>query len=219
MLVLEAQKRDIFGKRLKNKRKEGLMPVIVYGPREKKTGHFFVNLRDFEKIWKQAGESTIITLKTAEGNKEVLCYDIAHHPITGQALHADFYAVEKGKKVEVAVPLVFEGSSPAIKELGGTLVKVLHEINISALPKDLPHEIKVNIGSLVKLDSQITIADLNLPNGVEVLDEGAEVVAMISAEREEEPEEPSEDVDFSAIEVEKKGKKEEEGEKGGEETD
>lgn len=210
MLILEAQKRDIFGKALKAKREEGLMPIVIYGSREKESGHFFVNLRDFEKVWKQAGESTVITLKTPEGDKDVLCYDVARHPVGGQALHADFYVVEKGKKVEVAVPLVFEGSSPAVKELGGTLVKVVHEINISALPKDLPHEINVNIGALIKLDSQITIADLVLPSGVEVLDDEEEVVAMISAEREEEPEEPSEDVDFSAIEVEKKGKKEEE---------
>ena len=210
MLTLEAQKRDIFGKALEAKRKDGLMPVVIYGSQEKESEHFFVNLRDFEKVWKQAGESTVITLKTPEGNKDVLCYDVARHPVSEQALHADFYIIEKGKKVEVAIPLVFEGSSPAIKELGGTLVKVLHEVNISVLPKDLPHEIKVDISSLAKLDDQITIADLVLPNGVEVLDEKEEVVAMISAEREEEPEEPGEDVDFSAIEVEKKGKKEEE---------
>ncbi len=208
MLELKAEKRTVFGKKLKADRALGKLPIVVHGPKEK-PGSYFVPLETFRKIFSQAGETSIISLKTGAEDHDVLIHEVAIHPLTNQPIHADLYVIEKGKKLEIDVPLVFVGVSPAVKELAGTLVKVLHELKIEALPKDLPRELTVDISALATLDSQILISDLALPAGVKVLHKSDEVVASIGTVKEE-VEEPTTTPDLSAIEVEKKGKKEEE---------
>lgn len=189
-------------------RKKGLLPAVFYGPKEKSTP-IVLNKIDFVKILREAGESTVIGLQTPKGEIEALVREVSYEPVRGEPVHVDFYVPEKGKTVAVYVPLVFLGISLAIKDLGGMLVKVLHEIEVEALPKDLPHDIKVDIGTLIDLDSQILAQDIPLPTGVALLTEPEEVVAAISV-AEEEKEDVAAPVDLSAIEVEKKGKKEEE---------
>jgi large subunit ribosomal protein L25 len=206
MIQLTAEKREAFGKSLKKHRADGQLPVVVYG-RKEESKPFFVVARDFKKALSQAGESSIVTLKTDEGVKDVLIYGVDYHPVSGEPIHADFYAVEKGKPVEVAVALEFEGVPPAVKELGGNLIKVLHEVQIEALPKDLPQGLVVDVSKLATLESQILARDLVLPAGVTLITGEEEVVASISAGGEEVTEETP--VDISAVEVEKKGKAEE----------
>ncbi|MDQ3232139.1 MAG: 50S ribosomal protein L25, partial [Pseudobdellovibrionaceae bacterium] len=139
-----------------------------------------------------------------------LLHEIDIDPVSGTPRHADFYVFEKGAKVKVEVPVEFEGVSPAVKDLGGTLVKVLHALEVEAMPKDLPHEIIIDISSLATFESQITVADVKLPSGVVAVQAPEEVVALVSAPREE-VEEESAPIDLDSIEVEKKGKTEEEG--------
>jgi large subunit ribosomal protein L25 len=105
-------------------------------------------------------------------------------------------------------PLVFEGVAPAIKELAGTLTKVLHEVEIEAKPADLPHELTVSIDSLVDFDAKVVAKDIKLPAGVTLITDPEEVVALVSEVKEEVEAAP---VDLSAIEISvEKGKKEEE---------
>ena len=163
------------------------------------------------KVWREAGESTVVTIETPEGVKESLIHDVDLDPITGIPRHADFYVFEKGHKVEVALSVEFVGVSPAVKDSGGTLVKVLHEIKVEAMPKDLPHNIEIDISGLAQFGDQILAKDLVLPNGVLLKEKTDEVVVTISAPREEKEEE-SAPIDLSAIEVEKKGKEETPGE-------
>lgn len=207
MLKLDAKSRDSYGKDLERARKAGDLPAVFYGRKDEATA-VFVNAKDFKRVLKEAGESSIISLKTPAGDKDVLIKEVAFHPTSGEPIHVDFYAIEQNKTLEVEVPLVFEGVSPAVKELGGTLVKVLHELPIEALPKNLPHDITVDISVLTDLDSQILVKDLKLPAGVELRIDADEVVAAITVAKEEEV--VAEPIDISAIEVEKKGKKEEE---------
>ncbi len=189
-------------------RRKGLLPAVFYGPKEKSTP-IAMNKIDFVKVWREAGESTVIGLQTRDGEKEALIREVAYEPVRNEFIHADFYVPEKGKKVVVPIPLTFSGVSIAVKDLGGTLVKVLHEIEVEALPKDLPHGITIDISALKDADSQILAQDIALPAGVTLFTEPEEVVAAISiAEEEKEEAAP---VDLSSIEVEKKGKKEEEG--------
>lgn len=188
-------------------REEGKVPAVLYGRKEESTP-ISINAKQFETAWKKAGESTIISLEGVGDDKESLIQDVAKHPVSGEVLHADFYVIEKGKKLHVNVPLEFVGESPAIKGLGGTLVKVLHELEIEALPRDLIHEIKVDISSLVDFEGHISVKDLSLPEGVTALAEPEDVVASVAEPREEEEEEPVEEVDMDAIEVEGKGKEE-----------
>ena len=208
MLTLTATKREVFGKALKAARKDGQLPVVIYGPKQEAVS-YFVPTKDFAKIHREAGESSVIDFKAEDGEHDVLIKAVDHDPVSGEVVHADFYVIEKGKKVEVEGPLVFEGESPAVKNLDGVLVKVMHDLPIEAMPKDLPHDIVVDISSLVDFESQITVADLKIPAGVTVLVEAAEVVALV-AEPKDEPV-PETPIDIADIEVEQKGKKDEEG--------
>ena len=209
-ITLTATKREK-SEKLDKIRKGGNIPAVFYGAKEASTT-ISVPEVDFIKVWREAGESSIVTLKTPEGNHDALIHAIDLDPVTDKVRHVDFYVVEKGKKIKVHVPIEFEGSSPAVKELGALLVKVLHEVEIEAKPADLPHEIVVSIDSLVNLESQILAKDIKLPAGVELVTGEDEVIALVSEAKEEVIEE-SGPVDLSTIEIsEKKGKKEEEGE-------
>lgn len=205
MITLKATLRDTSAK-LGDMRKAGNMPAVFYGKKEASTP-IAINTTEFLKVWKQAGESSVVTIETAEGSHDSLIHEIEFHPVSGQPLHADFYVFEKGHKVTVEVPIEFEGVSPAIKDLGGTLVKVAHALKIEALPKDLPHNLTIDISVLATFENQILAGDVKLPAGVTLVDAPEEVVALVSAPREEKEEEVV--ADLSTIEVAPKGKDEE----------
>lgn len=206
MLTLKTERRDI---KVKPEviRKTGKIPAVFYGKKEASTP-ISISKIDFLKVWKEAGESSVVTLETPEGVKESLIQDVDLDPITDTPRHADFYVFEKGHKVEVKLPLEFVGVAPAVKDLGGMLVKVLHELKVEAEPRDLPHNISVSIESLVNFGDQVLAKDIILPKGVELKEHLEEVVALVSAPREEKEEETA-PIDLSQIEVEKKGKAEE----------
>ncbi|MES2023744.1 MAG: 50S ribosomal protein L25 [Patescibacteria group bacterium] len=207
MFKLTAKNRD--GKEnLTKMRLAGELPAVFYGM-GKKTTSISVSKIEFKKVWHKAGESSTVTLTTPDGVVDVLIHEVQVDPITDEPTHIDFLVVDMNKKLKVNVPLVFEGISAAVKSGVGTLVKVLHEVEVEGLPKDLPHDIIVDISKLAELHSQILVSDLSLGKGVEMITKGTEVVASI-AEQKEEKEETNEPVDLSKIEVEKKGKKEEE---------
>ena len=206
MLTINAIKRDTS---INNDllRAEGKIPGVFYGPKEESTS---ITLDEVEliKIYKEAGESTIISLNDGENEHDALIQEIQWDAVSEKPVHVDIYVVEKGKKVEVEVPLEYIGESVAVETLGGTLVKVMHELPIEAMPKDLPSEITVDISTLVDFESQIKVSDLNIGDGVEVKVDMEEVVALVQAPRKEE-EEPEDAPDLDSIEVEKKGKDEE----------
>lgn len=206
MTTLKVQKRED-SENLNEIRKSGSIPAVMYGPKEK-TLSVSVLRKEFEKAFREAGESTVITLDTPDGKKSALIHDVQFDPVKDLPVHVDFYLIEEGKEVEVSVPLDFVGVAPAVKELGGTLVKVLHELSVKGMPAKLPHTIEVDISVLSELDSNIAAKDISLPEGITLMDNSDEIVAAISVTKEEEEEAPSADID--SIEVEKKGKKEEE---------
>ena len=207
MINLDAQLRDkAVG--LDTLKKEAKMPAVFYGKKTESTPITLLK-KDFLSVWKTAGESGVVTIKTPKGSVDTLIQAVDIDPVTDIPRHADFYVFEKGKKIEVSVPLEFVGVSPAVKDLGGLLVKSLHDLKISADPQHIPHDIQVDIASLVDFNSQILAKEIKLPAGVDLIENPDEVVASASAPREELVEEAA-PVDLSAIEVEKKGKKEEE---------
>ncbi|MDO8572356.1 MAG: 50S ribosomal protein L25 [bacterium] len=212
MLSLKSQARD---SKMKPAflRKQGLIPAVFYGPKAKTTSITIVQ-KEFRKIWREAGESSIVMLETPAGKVSTLIHDVQFDPVKSDPIHADFYVIEEGKEVEVHIPIEFTGVAPAVKELGAMLIKVLHEVNIKAMPKDLPHNLTVDVSSLVALESQILVKDINLPKGVTLITHADDVVVSVAAARKAEEEEVVAPIDLSAIEVEKKGKKEEEGAEG-----
>ena len=211
MLSLSVEKRDM---KMKPDaiRKTGNIPAVFYGPKEATTP-IIINAKEFTKTWKKAGESSVIILKEGTTEHEVLIHEVDVHPLSGDARHADFYVIEKGKKVKVSVKLVYDGVSPAVKDKGAILVKVRREVEVEAAPRDLPHEIKVDISKLVEFTDVIKAKDLSIPTGVEMKIGPDEVIASISEAKEEVEEAPTA-IDMSAIEVEAKGKELKEGEEG-----
>ncbi len=206
MLKLKANKRDEKVK-LSEVREKGLMPAVIYGPKQEPIA---VSLKeaDFVKIYGEAGDSTIISLDIDGEEHDILVQDTQYDPVKGNVLHADFYAIERGKKLQVSVALEFEGLAPAEKTYGAMIVKVAHEVEIESLPRDLPSELKVSLDSLAELDSQILAKDIKLPEGVELITDPEEVIISVKEGKAEETEEPVEAPDMSSIEVEKKGKEE-----------
>jgi large subunit ribosomal protein L25 len=212
MNILTATKRSKADK-LASVRSNGMIPAVVYGARVENTSISVPSIA-FEKVLKIAGESSTIVLEITGDGKEakvqkvdVLIHDVQVDPVKGFPIHVDFLAIDMNKAIQVTIPLEFTGIAQAEKDSLGVLVKVLHEVEIEALPKDLPHAIVIDVTQLATLGSQIHARDLAIPTGVTLITHGEEVVALIAALKEEEVEEAP--VDLGAIEVEKKGKKEE----------
>lgn len=205
MLTLNAITRTALGKNAaKSLSKDGLIPAVVYGPKQEALT-ISLPLSDFKRVLRSAGESSVIELAGLGASMQVLIHDVDVDPVTSIPRHADFYALEKGAKVEVAIPLVFVGESDAVKA-GARLVKVMHELDISAESANLPQEIEIDLSVLVEVGDQIHVKDISLPKGVTTPVDPEEVVVLTQV-AEEEPEEVA-TLDMGAIEVEKKGKTE-----------
>ncbi len=207
---ITAEKRSETGtKACKAIRENGKIPAVIYSEGNE-AENITLSAKEFEKVWKSAGESTIINIKGLDEERAVLIQDVALEPLYDTPLHADLYMVRTDQAVNVEVPLVFVGTAPAEKELGGTLMKVMHIIAIEALPKDLPSEIEIDISVLEDFSSKIHVKDVKLPDGVVATADPEEVIALVQEAKEEEVFETTEETaDVSEVEVEKKGKEEE----------
>lgn len=187
----------------------GRIPAVVYGHKIKNVS-LELDYKEFEKVYSQAGESSLIELGV-DGEKEkriVLMHDFQRDPVTDHFIHVDFFETSAIEQVEVKVPLVFEGTSLAVKDLGGTLVKNISELEIKALPQNIPHEIKVSIDGLNAFQDRILVKDLVLPKDIKVSAKPDEIVisvvepAKVEEELAKEIEEKIEDVE--KVEKEKK---------------
>lgn len=173
------------GKRLNSLRREGVLPAVLYGPGVEPIP-LAVSVKDFEKVLSEAGETSIVEVRVEGGSAHsVLIHDVAKDPLTLQPIHADFYAVRMDRPIEAKVPLEFFGDSPAEKNEGGIVVKVRHELEVRALPKDLPHAIAVDLGQLAAIGGKIHVKDIVLPAGVSAASNVEEVVALVLPPRSE----------------------------------
>ncbi len=182
MLTLQVKLRDA-GTSLDTVRSDGSIPAVLYGPKEP-TASISIGARDIEKVWKEAGQTSVVNLQGAGEDKEVLIHDVQVHPVSGDVVHADFYVLEKGKKVTLAVPLEFVGHAPAEKA-GNILVKALHEIEIEVLPAELPHKLAVDLSSLENVGDHITASQIVIPKSATLITSADEIVASITAFKEE----------------------------------
>ena len=209
MQELTATKRTEKGNALDTLRKKGAMPAVVYGPKQESIS-ITVNLRDFEKVFKSAGESSVVTVSVDGAHIPTLIHDVDHDPVTSIPRHADFYAIVKGQKVEVKIPLEFTGESEAVKG-GANLVKTMYELEVEADPMNLPHELTVDISRLVAVGDQVLAKDISLPAGVTLVTDAEEVIAIAAEAKEEVVEEVPIAVDMTTIgDSVERGKKEEE---------
>lgn len=217
MLTISARKRKIIGGGVEKLREEGVLPAILYGP-DIENISLEIDLKEFENILEEAGESTMIELKVRGVSDpfSVLIKDVSRDPVNGNILHADFYQPKAGEEIEAVLPLVFEGEAPAAEELGGVLVKNISEIDVKSLPGNLPKEVVVDVSPLKTFDDVIQVKDINVPEGVHVLKEPEEVVALVTAP-EKEPEKKIEEKEEILGVVEGEEEREEKAEEGIEE--
>lgn len=203
-MELQVQKREKFGKALKAARGEGFIPAEVYG-HGFKNEHVQVGTREFGKVFAEAGENTIVNLKLGNETWPVLIYEIDKNYLSGEVTHVDFYRVTMTEKIKAHVPLEFVGEAPAVKEKLGVLNKAMSEIEIEALPANLPHNIPVDLNALVDLESNIYVKDLKVSADVKILVDPETVVANVVEVKEEEAAPVA--VDVSAVKVEGEEKK------------
>ena len=187
-LILKAKKRDVFGKKLKKERKAGFLPAVVYGHNFESIP-VFVDKKEFRKIYKQAGTSSLITLNLEDKKINVLIHEVEKEPISQEPKHVDFYRVKMTEKITADVPLKFIGEAPAAKIYGAIIVKNFEKIEVECLPADLPHEIEVDLSPLTEIDSVIYVKDLNIPENVKVLVDEEEAVVVATPPTTEEIEE------------------------------
>ncbi len=180
MTKLSAKIRKETGRKTRILKNSGRIPAVVYGHKIKNI-LIDVDYKDFQHVLRESGESSLLEFNV-EGDKEkrlVLVHDLQRDAVTDEFIHIDFFETSATEEVEVGVPLVFEGVSLAIKDLGGTLVKNISEIEVKAFPQNLPHEIKVSIDGLNTFEDHILVKDLILPKDVKVLEKPDEIVASV----------------------------------------
>ena len=166
-------------------RKQGFVPAILYGPKIKNI-EVMSKEKDLNKAYLEAGESTLLKLKIKDQKDYlVLIHDLQKDPVHDQITHIDFYQPRLDKAIMAEVPLTFVGQPEAVTVLGGMLLKNLHQVEVEALPQDLPREIEVDVSSLKTFDDIIHVRDLKLAEGVKINAEADEVVALVEAPRTE----------------------------------
>ena len=170
-------------------REKGSIPAVFYGPKEDSTP-ITINTREFERVWREAGETTLVKLTGMPEDKETLIHGVQFHPVTDKPLHADFLVLEKGKKITINVPLEFDGTAPAEKA-GHIVVKALHEIEIEVAPAELPHHLLVELATLEGVGDHITASQIKLPPSARLITHADEIVVSITEFREEKIEAPT----------------------------
>ena len=188
MLTLEVTTRDS-KESTDAVRARGAVPAVFYGPKEDATS-ISIDAQKFDHVFREAGETTIVILKGAGGDKDTLIHDVQLHPVTGKPLHADFYVLEKGKKITINIPLEFEGAAPAEK-LGHIIVKALHEIEIEVAPAELPHSLPVDLSKLENVGDHIAAGDIKLPPSATLLTSAEEIIVSVTEFKEEKVETPA----------------------------
>ena len=219
-IELNASKREVIGGGLTALRKSGFIPAVLYGKNQESIP-LQVSVKDFKKAFELAGESTLIFINVDGQAYPTIIHDMSRDVISDSILHVDFYKVRLDEKIKAKVAVVFQGESPAVKDLGGIFVRNINELEIEALPQDLPHEIVVDISSLSNMGDQILVKNLKLGSNLKIMAEDEEIIAtvqepMSEAELEKALEAPTTTVED--VEVIKKEKEEEVPEDGTEPT-
>lgn len=197
---LKVENRELsVGRDSDNMRSKGMTPAELYGGHSGNNTHLSVNAIDFEKLLRQAGESTIIELDFTDGTKRsVLIKDVQYHYLHGNPIHVDFFEVVMTEKLTATVQIEFTGESEAVRVLNGTLVQVLSEVEVECLPADLPSHFEVDISVLKTFDDVITVGDLANSDKVEIKVDAEEVLAKVQAPRDMEAEMANDVVDEAA---------------------
>jgi len=180
--ALAAERRTVTGKAVARLRKEGRLPGVVFG-HGTESEPVTLDAHEFELLRRRTGASTLVDLKVAGGTaRPVLVSSIQVHPVNRRPLHVDLFAVRMTEELTVEVQLVGNGVAPAI-ELGGTLMHPVTAVKVRALPDNLPETLHYDLSPLVDFETTVTVADIEVPEGVTIQAEPTDVVARVLAPR------------------------------------
>lgn len=187
-VTLNAQKRTVVGRKVKKLRKEGLVPANLYG-KKVKSQSIQVPEKEFSSVFTKVGETGLVELLLEKAPHPVLVKNVTYHPVTGFPLHIDFFQVDLKEKVQTRVPLSFVGESLAVKDKLGVLLHILSEIEIEALPTDLPEKLEVDISGLAAVGDTLKVSDLSVGDKIKILTDAAleliKVAPLVSKEAEQ----------------------------------
>lgn len=175
---LNADKRVVIGKKVKALRRQGRLPAVLYGvgmeplPIE-------LDAREATKVLSGVSGSTLVSLSVGKDQHQVLVRDVQRDVILRDLIHVDFLKVAMDVTIRTEVPIELVGEAPAVSDQGGVLVTELTEIEIEALPSDLPDRVTVDLEPLAEIDDTITVGDLYFGEGVEVLTNAEEVLVRV----------------------------------------
>ena len=201
---LSVKTRELEGKKVKVLRREGFVPAELYGHATKNL-HLTVAAKEFGKVLKEAGTTTVVTLVLNTQKTPAIIHDVVRNYLTGEVEHVDFYQVRMDEKITAKIPLEFVGEAPAVKAHAAVINKSMSELEVEALPQNLPHTLTVDLSMLDELNKSIYVRDIVVPKGVEVLVDMETAVATATPQAAEEVVEVP--VDVSAVKVETEEKK------------
>jgi len=185
-IILNAQTRDLTGKKVSALREDKKIPAVLYGHKIK-NHNLVLDCGDFEKLFNKISESDLVDLKI--NNKKtvkVLIQETQRNPITNNFLHIDFYQVKMDEKIKTEIELEFVNESPAVKDLNGVLIKALDHIEIECLPGDLISKIQIDLSTLKTFDDIIRVNDLNISEKIKILTNKETIIALVEEQKEEE---------------------------------
>ncbi len=178
--TLKATKREMVGRKVKKLRQEGNLPATVYG-KKLKSKNLIVTSADFAKIFAEAGETGLIELVLEGETKPVLIHHVQRHPVKDSILHVEFHQVDLKEKVHAKIPLVLVGESSIVTQKVGVLLSLLSDVEVEALPTDLPEKIEVDVSVLTEVDQELNVSDLQIPSRVTLISDGTIGVVKVGA--------------------------------------
>jgi large subunit ribosomal protein L25 len=183
-IVIEAKNRQETGKRVKNVRRAGYIPAIIYGHKQDPLPISLEKLSATQILNKVSG-STVLTLNVNGKEYSTLVRDVQRDHLKNEFLHLDFLAVSLTEKLRTAVSITLIGEAPVLKEYDALIVAGIPEVEVEALPQDLPETLEVDLSGLMEIGDAIYLKDIPVPANVEFLTDPEELVAVASAVKEE----------------------------------
>lgn len=176
---LNAEKRDVIGKKVKQLRRQGIVPGTIYGPATEPVSVQF-KYRELELSLRDAGGTNLIDVQVSGGEiYPVLAREVQRDVIKGTILHVDFFAVDMNTKIRAEIPLVYEGESPLVTSRKGIMITGPNSITVEMLPSRLINQVVVNVAEMTEIGATISVADLPIDPSISVLNDPEEMIARI----------------------------------------
>ncbi len=210
-IVLKATRRDVVGKHVKTVRRQGLLPAVLYGHKFEPIT-IALNAHDASLVLGSITPSTVVIIDLEGAQHAALVRERQKDYLRNSLLHVDFQVVSLTETIRAMVPIVLQGVAPAVKDFSAVIVTNMSQVEVEALPNDLPEHFEVDISVLTGVSDSIKVSDLNTSDKVVVLTPADEVVVIATGAAPEEVEEVVETEEGAEPEVIERGKKDEEDE-------